>query len=114
MVEPFDRGSTAALGERRTSRGRDIDSVPRLAPPEAPLSDGVGTLRAWRADDAQAVVAALQDREIPRWTSVPSLSGIPEFEAWMDEQAQQQTSGLGLHPLVVDRHDRLLGAVGVQ
>jgi RimJ/RimL family protein N-acetyltransferase len=60
------------------------------------------------------VVAALQDREIPRWTGVPSLSGIPEFEAWMDEQAQQQTSGLGLHPLVVDRHDRLLGAIGVK
>jgi RimJ/RimL family protein N-acetyltransferase len=74
----------------------------------------VVTLRAWRADDAQAVVDPLQDPEIPRWTGVPSPYGIPEVEAWMYEQAQQQTTGLGLHLLVVDRQDRLLGAVGVQ
>jgi RimJ/RimL family protein N-acetyltransferase len=88
--------------------------VPLLAPPDMPLSDGVVTLRAWRADDAQAVVAALQDPDIPRWTGVPSPYGIREFEAWMDEQAQQRSSGLGLHLLVVDGQDRLLGAVGVQ
>lgn len=88
--------------------------VPLLAPHDPPLSDGVVTLRAWREDDAQAVVAALQDPEIPRWTGVPSPYGIREFEAWMDEQAKQQTTGLGLHLLVVDRQDRLLGAVGVQ
>ena len=88
--------------------------MPLLAPPKVPLSDGVVTLRAWRADDAQAVVAALQDPDIPRWTGVPSPYGTREFEAWMDEQAQQRGSGLGLHLLVVDRQDRLLGAVGVQ
>jgi hypothetical protein len=39
------------------------------------LRDGVVMLRAWRSDDRERIVAALQDPEIPRWTSVPSPYG---------------------------------------
>jgi len=40
--------------------------------PARPLSDGRVALRAWREADAPAMVAALADPEIPRWTRVPS------------------------------------------
>ncbi|CAB4928424.1 unannotated protein [freshwater metagenome] len=42
-------------------------------PAESPvLSDGVVTLRGLVRDDVDAVFAACQDPEIPRFTSVPS------------------------------------------
>jgi hypothetical protein len=41
--------------------------MPILAPPSAPLSDGVVVLRAWRSEDRDRVVAALQD---PRDTAL--------------------------------------------
>lgn len=36
-------------------------------PPEPPLSDGVVTLRPWRAADVPALVAACSDPELARW-----------------------------------------------
>ncbi|HEX8158183.1 MAG TPA: GNAT family N-acetyltransferase [Solirubrobacteraceae bacterium] len=85
-----------------------------LAPPDLPLADGVVTLRAWRADDLDAVVEALQDPTITRWTRVPSPYGPRQFAAWMAEQGEQRTAGTGLHFLVVDSRQRVVGAVGVQ
>jgi RimJ/RimL family protein N-acetyltransferase len=84
--------------------------VPPLTPPDPPLSDGVVTLRAWRPEDRDAVVAALQDPEIPRWTTIPSPYGPAEYDAWLE---RQRTSD-GLHLLVVDGQDRVVGAVGMQ
>ena len=88
--------------------------MPILAPPSAPLSDGVVVLRAWRSEDRDRVVAALQDPEIPRWTSVPSPYRSADYDAWMEAQREQLGAGVGLHFLVVDMDDRLLGATGVQ
>ena len=88
--------------------------MPVLTAPDRPLSDGVVTLRPWRPGDRDAVVRAVQDPEIPRWTLVPSPYGAAEFEAWMAEQTKQRASGTGAHLLVVDDGGRLLGAVGVQ
>ena len=42
----------------------------KLAPPNPPLSDGVITLRPFRADDAPAIAAACQDQEIQRWIPI--------------------------------------------
>jgi RimJ/RimL family protein N-acetyltransferase len=88
--------------------------VPVLVPPDGPLADGVVRLRGWRPGDRAAVVAAVRDPEIPRWTLVPSPYGPAEYDAWMAEQARQRAAGTGLHLLVVDERDRLLGATGVQ
>ncbi|MGH7904235.1 MAG: GNAT family N-acetyltransferase [Candidatus Dormibacteraceae bacterium] len=41
-------------------------------PPDPPLTDGEVLLRPWRGSDLPALVAALQDPEIPRWTRVPT------------------------------------------
>lgn len=44
----------------------------RIALSAEPLVRGPTALRPWRDSDADLMVAALQDPEIPRWTSVPS------------------------------------------
>ncbi len=49
-----------------------------LTPPKPPLSDGVVTLRPFRADDAPAIAAACQDHEIQRW--IPIIP-VPYTEA---------------------------------
>ncbi|MGH2943578.1 MAG: GNAT family N-acetyltransferase, partial [Solirubrobacteraceae bacterium] len=96
----------AALGDTR--------AMPALVSPERPLTDGVVTLRAWRPLDRDAVVAALQDPEIPRWTLVPSPYGPAQYDDWLIQQDEQRAAGAGLHLLIVDDEDRLLGATGVQ
>ena len=59
-------------------------------------------------------MAALQDPEIPRWTAVPSPYRPSDYNAWMEVQREQVRAGVGLHFLVVDQGDGLLGATGVQ
>jgi RimJ/RimL family protein N-acetyltransferase len=88
--------------------------MPILAPPSAPLSDGVVMLRAWRSEDRDRVVAALQGSEIPRWTSVPTPYRPADYDAWMEAQREQLAAGVGLHFLVVGMDGQLLGATGVQ
>ncbi|MGH3022914.1 MAG: GNAT family N-acetyltransferase [Gaiellaceae bacterium] len=71
------------------------------------LEDGDIALRAYTEDDVPALVAACQDPEIPRWTSVPS--------PYIEEDARRFVAGLeGHHAFaVVDAEtDELLGSVG--
>lgn len=52
--------------------------------PERGLGDGTIRLRPPRDDDVEAITAACQDPEIPRWTSVPSpytIEGAREYLA---------------------------------
>jgi RimJ/RimL family protein N-acetyltransferase/nitrite reductase/ring-hydroxylating ferredoxin subunit len=86
-----------------------------INPPDPPLSDGLVTLRPFRADDASAVYAACQDPEIGRW--IPMIP-IPYTEA--DARAfilmtlRAWHDGTGCEFAIVDAAtDRLLGSVGV-
>jgi RimJ/RimL family protein N-acetyltransferase len=87
--------------------------MPRLDPPDPPLADGIVTLRAQRRDDAPEVIAACQDPEIPRWTTVPRGYHHGHWEQWLMLSRQDADAGTGLHLLIVDRDDRLLGSVGL-
>jgi RimJ/RimL family protein N-acetyltransferase len=78
------------------------------------LSDGVVTLRPLRREDADAVVAHLQDPEIPRWTRIPSPDGRADFDEWLHASARSAADGAGLHLAIADGRDRVIGAVGVQ
>src|SRR4051812_36517111 len=72
------------------------------------LSDGVVILRPRRLEDANAVTAACQDPEIPRWTTVPS--------PYTREQAVEGLSTPGpdmAQFFAVDAEDRLLGSFSV-
>jgi RimJ/RimL family protein N-acetyltransferase len=71
------------------------------------LEDGDIALRPFVEDDVPAIVAACQDPEIPRWTSVPS--------PYTEEDARRFVAGLEDHHAfaVVDtERGQLLGSVG--
>ncbi|MFE4832211.1 GNAT family N-acetyltransferase [Streptomyces sp. NPDC056672] len=71
-----------------------------------------GMLRAYRASDAPARVAGMNDAEVRRWLPVPR----PYTEAmaldWCTKEAEQRRrSGEGLYLAVVDEKDAFLGDI---
>jgi RimJ/RimL family protein N-acetyltransferase len=82
--------------------------VPLLDAPT--LRDGDLILRPRRIEDADAVVAACQDPEIPRWTGVPSPYGLAEYLAWLSGDADPDAARAVVHVFAVDGDDTLLGS----
>jgi RimJ/RimL family protein N-acetyltransferase len=82
--------------------------------PEAGLSDGRVGLRRWRRDDLDSLVAACQDPEIQRWTTVPSPYTVETGTWFLDRCDQWWDAGSDLPLAIVDATDgSLLGASGV-
>jgi RimJ/RimL family protein N-acetyltransferase len=86
--------------------------MPAIPLPNPPLTDGEIVLRAWERRDAPAVTAACQDPEIPRWTVVPHNYTERHAREFISGTATDLASGRELALAVVDREDRLLGAIG--
>jgi RimJ/RimL family protein N-acetyltransferase/nitrite reductase/ring-hydroxylating ferredoxin subunit len=86
-----------------------------INPPNPPLSDGVISLRALRAEDAPAIAAACQDPEIQRWIPViPIPYSENDARAFILMTLQAWHDGTSCEFAVVDAVDgRLLGAAGV-
>lgn len=87
--------------------------MPTIPLPRPPLTDGEILLRAWEQRDAPAVTAACQDPEIPRWTVVPHHYTERHAREFIGATAADLASGRELALAVVDRDDRLLGALGI-
>jgi RimJ/RimL family protein N-acetyltransferase len=87
--------------------------VPEIPLPQPPLTDGLISLRAWRRADVPALTAACQDPEIPRWTLVPSPYTERHAEGFVEHSGAARREGRELALAVVDRHDDLLGAIGL-
>jgi RimJ/RimL family protein N-acetyltransferase len=85
-------------------------SIPLPAPP---LADGDIALRPWGRDDVDAMTAACQDPEIPRWTVVPKHYTDRHARDFINGTAADLAAGRELAMAVVDRDDRVLGAVGI-
>ena len=77
------------------------------------LRDGDLTLRPKRPEDADAITAACQDPEIPRWTFVPSPYTRADAEAYLRSCAEEEAAGRSAGFLAVDGEDRLLGSFSV-
>ena len=72
------------------------------------LEDEVVLLRPFDKGDVPAIVAACQDPEIPRWTSVPSPYTEADAVAWLESDVEESFA-------VVDRSTgELLGSIGVR
>jgi RimJ/RimL family protein N-acetyltransferase/nitrite reductase/ring-hydroxylating ferredoxin subunit len=87
----------------------------KLSPPNPPLSDGVVSLRPFRADDALAITAAGQDPETQRW--IPIIP-VPYTEAdarrFILMTLQAWHDGIGYEFAIVDAAtDRYLGSIGL-
>jgi RimJ/RimL family protein N-acetyltransferase len=87
--------------------------MPAIPLPNPPLTDGDILLRPWERRDAAAVTAACQDPEIPRWTVVPHDYTERHARDFIAGTAADIASGRELALAVVDREDRLLGALGI-
>jgi RimJ/RimL family protein N-acetyltransferase len=66
---------------RKTARTRP--AAGKVVLPAEPIVEGPTALRPWRESDIPALVAACQDREIGRWTSVPYAYGESDARAFM-------------------------------
>jgi len=76
--------------------------VPALPLPDPPLTDGTIALREKTEADVPALVAALQDPLIPRYTRVPSPYGEREARQFLVEQRRRREEGIELSLLIVD------------
>ena len=81
-------------------------------PDDLVLVDGDLTLRRWRVDDAPAFTRACQDGEISRWIPViPRPYGLGDAVEFLAEADEEWRTGSSRAFAIVDRDDRLLGAV---
>jgi RimJ/RimL family protein N-acetyltransferase len=72
------------------------------------------TLRLPRRSDGPQLIAAVQDPEIPRWTTVPTPYAQAEFDSWMDRaELWASEADLRKNYILVDSDDQLLGMVGL-
>ncbi len=78
------------------------------------LDDGVVALRPPEPDDVDAITAACQDPEIPRWTRVPSPYTRDHAVEFVERSARMWQRGSDAPFVVVDAESgELLGAIGV-
>jgi Acetyltransferase (GNAT) domain len=70
------------------------------------LQDDAILLRPFTRDDVPAIVAACQDPEIPRWTSVPSPYAESDALGWLESRDEEK---LGV---VDSASGELLGSIG--
>jgi len=80
--------------------------------PDPPLRSGRLLLRAWRLEDAPALVAAWADEEIQRWTAVPERRDLAAAEHWIAGDDARRARELSLD-LVVQRDGHVAGEVGL-
>jgi RimJ/RimL family protein N-acetyltransferase len=75
------------------------------------LRDDDLILRPKRTDDIDAITAACQDPEIPRWTGVPSNYTRADAVTFLERSAEEEAAGKAYHLLAVAAEDdRLLGS----
>jgi RimJ/RimL family protein N-acetyltransferase len=88
--------------------------TPRVEIPVEGITDGAIRIRLLAESDLGALVDAVQDPEVPRWTSIPSPYGEAEAQEWVVEEARLRESGEGLATMIVDAETHeLLGGIGM-
>jgi RimJ/RimL family protein N-acetyltransferase len=83
----------------------------RIVLPGEPLVEGSTALRPWRDGDLSELVAACQDPEIPRWTSVPERYGEAEARAFLLQRYDAIRGGTTA-PFAIVSHPRLEELLG--
>ena len=82
--------------------------------PDPPLTDGMVSLRPWRDDDLPVMTAALQDPEIPRWTTIPAPYGERDAREYLSRAQPDRLAGRELGLAVADAAvGTLLGGCGL-
>lgn len=91
-----------------------MNLLPAITLPDAPISDGVVSLRAWTPEDVRWIVEACQDPEIPRWTFVPNPYTEHDGRAFVAASAKELACGQTAKLAVIDaRNGERLGSSGL-
>ena len=86
----------------------------RIVLPAEPLRNGPTALRPWRDSDIEWMVAACQDPEIPRWTSVPSPYREADARAFLLRRYDSLATGTEAPFAIVDAEaGGLLGSISL-
>jgi RimJ/RimL family protein N-acetyltransferase len=86
----------------------------RIKLPAEPLIDGPTALRPWRDTDQRAIVAACQDPEIARWTSVPANYSAADAKGYLLQRYDMTYAGLAAPLAIVEAPDgELLGSISL-
>ncbi|MFL5781940.1 MAG: GNAT family N-acetyltransferase [Thermoleophilaceae bacterium] len=89
--------------------------MPRLLPLDAALADDVVALREWRASDAGALVLALNDPDIARWTRVPSPYTREDAEEFLAQREVRLAQGEALTLAIASAaSDEPLGSIALK
>jgi RimJ/RimL family protein N-acetyltransferase len=85
-----------------------------IRPPTRPLTDGVVTLRPWREEDVEPLVAALDgDPDVSRWLElIPQPYREPEARAWVAASTHMWREGTA-SPFAVLAEKEVVGGCGV-
>ena len=82
--------------------------------PDPPLATGELLLRPFVRADERAIAAAVQDSEIPRWTSIPSPYRDSDARDYVTRSERDRREGRELGLAIVDRDTGdLLGGIGL-
>jgi RimJ/RimL family protein N-acetyltransferase len=82
--------------------------------PDPALCDGTVALRPWRRADLTVMTTALQDPEIPRWTTIPSPYGERDAIEYLSRAESDRRAGRELGLAVVGAADgAVLGGCGL-
>jgi len=73
------------------------------------LRDGDLVLRPKRPEDVDAITAACQDPEIPRWTFVPSPYTRADAETYLRSSAEEEAAGASAGFLAKTKHHAAAG-----
>lgn len=90
------------------------DIARRIVLPAEPLVDGPTALRPWRDTDLEAIIAACQDPEIPRWTRVPANYSESDARRYLQQRFDMAFAGLAAAFAIVRAPDgELLGSIAL-
>ena len=89
--------------------------MPKIVLSAEPLIDGPTALRPWRESDIDAIVAACQDPEIVRWTSVPEQYGEVDARLYLLQRHESTHAGATAPFAIVSSKDldQLLGSISL-
>ena len=89
--------------------------MPKIVLSAEPLIDGPTALRPWRESDIDAIVAACQDPEIVRWTSVPEQYGEVDARLYLLQRHESTHAGATAPFAIVSSEDldQLLGSISL-
>ena len=88
--------------------------IPRIVLPSDPLVEGTTALRPWRDADLPELVHACRDREIVRWTSVPTDYTEADARNYLRQRYDAAFAGLTAPFAIADAgSDGLLGSISL-